>query len=97
MTIIKISPEPMGDHQNQTIYNRTPADFSIPEGYAVIPEEWNLDTIENFPFGEIEVNIIDGIPYVTKWTSIPKPEMNYEEPVNVNSVEQTLFDAINGI
>ncbi len=77
MTIIKIAPNDNGSHDNQTINGVTSETFSIPEGYAVIPESGGTpDTLENYPFGEITVEDIDGIPTVTSWTPgvIPEPE-----------------------
>ena len=67
MTIIEIIALDNGAHRNQSGGN------TIPEGWAVIPE--GMET-ENFPFGEIEVEEIDGVPTVTKWTpgTLPEPE-----------------------
>jgi len=77
MTIIKIEPNDNGSHDNQTINGVTPETFPVPEGCAVVPESVGTpDTLENYPFGEITVEAIDGIPTVTSWTPgvIPEPE-----------------------
>ncbi len=42
----------------------------IPEGCAVIPDDMETP---NFPFGELEVEEIDGVMTVTKWTPLPSP------------------------
>lgn len=74
MTIIKIEPHDNGGHDNQTINGVTPETFSIPEGYAVIPEELGTpETLENYPFGIITVEDRDGVPTVTSWTPLPLP------------------------
>ena len=66
MRIIEIKAQENGAHRNQS------GDFStVPNGYAVVPE--TLDT-PNFPFGEIEVEEIDGVMTVTKWTAGEIPE-----------------------
>lgn len=71
MTIIKIIPHVNGGHDNQT----ASAVIPIPEGWAVIPEELGTpETLENYPFGEITVENLDGTPTVTSWTPLPIPE-----------------------
>ena len=75
MTIIQIEPYANGAHENQTMYDVTPETFPIPDGWAVIPGSVGTpDTLENFPFGEIAVETIDGVPTVTGWTPLPMPE-----------------------
>lgn len=68
MLIIEISSLDNGAHRNQT------GNFSaIPDGWAV--DRDNL-CVENFPFGEVVAEEIDGVMTVTKWTAgtIPEPE-----------------------
>lgn len=68
MKIIEIRESENGGHRN------IESDISvIPKGWAVIPDDMETP---NFPFGEVEVEEIDGIPTVTKWTPgvIPEPE-----------------------
>jgi hypothetical protein len=83
MTIIEIIALENGAHRNQSGGN------TIPEGWAVIPE--GMET-ENFPFGEVEVETINGVPTVTKWIpgTIPEPEP-VEEPVNES---ETVLDLL---
>lgn len=69
MRIIEINSLDNGAHDNQTIN----LDMLPPEGWAVIPDDMEL---ENFPFGEVEAEEIDGVMTVTKWTPgiVPEPE-----------------------
>lgn len=91
MTIIKIEPHENGSHDNQTINGVTPETFPIPEGYAVIPETLGThETLENYPFGDITVADIDGVPTVTSWTPRPIPEPDpipEPEPSQLDRVE----------
>ena len=69
--IIKIEQLENGAHQNQCANFKT-----IPEGYAVIPDD--LET-PNFPFGDITIAEIEGVITVTSWTAKeipvePEPE-----------------------
>lgn len=65
MQIIEITALPNGAHRNQTGDFRT-----IPEGWAVVPEEMEIP--ETFPFVNIEAE--DGV--VTSMTAgtVPEPE-----------------------
>ena len=57
MRIIEIAPLKNGGHANVTgIFKE------IPKGFAVIPDEMETP---NFPFGEVEVEEIDGVMTVT--------------------------------
>ena len=60
MRIIEIAPLSNGAHRNQSGSFRT-----IPTGWAVIPNSMATD---NFPFGEVAVEEIDGVMTVTSWT-----------------------------
>ena len=67
MKLIKIEKSENGSHDNIT------ADYleTIPEGWAVIPDDMETP---NLPFGEAEVEEIDGVMTVTKWTAGEMPE-----------------------
>lgn len=90
MTIIKIAPNENGSHDSQTINGVTPETFTVPEGYAIIPEEVGTpDTLENYPFGEITVedraypygpDEVIFFPTVTSWSPLPIPEPEPTEP-----------------
>lgn len=83
MQIIEIKALDNGAHRNQS------GNFSnIPEGWAVIPNSIKTD---NFPFGEVVVEEINGVMTVTKWTPgimpeptpVPEPEPTTEELLNI--------------
>lgn len=77
MTIIEITPNEFGAHDNNTINGANPATFPIPDGYAILPEEVGTpETLENFPFGELTVDETQTPPIVTSWTPgvVPPPE-----------------------
>lgn len=76
MFIVKIEPHDNGGHSNQ----RSSSFFDPPAGWAVVPPE--LEPLENFPFGEVEADEIDGIMTVTKWTPgiVPEPAPEPEAP-----------------
>lgn len=80
MRLVEIAALENGAHQNQTI-NR---DIPVPDGWAVIPDD--MET-ENFPFGDLTAEKIDGVMTVTSWTPgivpeptpIPEPEPGTDE------------------
>ena len=70
MQIVEILALDNGAHRNQT----SDVDFiQIPDGWAVVPADMEC---ENFPFGNITVEEIDGVMTVTSWTPgvIPEPD-----------------------
>ena len=69
MKLIELKQLENGGHLNQTISELS----TIPEGWAVIPEEM---VCENFPFGEVTAEEKDGVMTVTNWIpgEIPVPE-----------------------
>lgn len=72
MTILKISANSNGSHDNQT---SSAAFGPLPEGWAVVPEHLGTpETLENFPFGDITAEETDGTAAVTSWTPLPMPE-----------------------
>lgn len=78
MLIVKMKAYPNGGHANQD-----GPEVPVPEGWAVIPEAvGTMETLEHFPFGEIAVEDVDGVPTVTGWTPlpVPAPEEPAEEP-----------------
>lgn len=60
MRIIEIAPFENGAHRNQSGTFR-----NIPNGWAVIPDDMETD---NFPFGEVTAEEINGVMTVTNWT-----------------------------
>ena len=83
MTIIEISTLENGAHRNQTGNMCT-----IPDGWAVIPD--GMET-ENFPFGDVTAEEINGVMTVTRWTpgEIPEPE---PEPEPVKPIDGRVTD-----
>lgn len=83
MKILKIETQKNGSHLNQSI----DGNMLLPDGWAVIPDDMEL---ENFPFGEVETEEIDGVMTVTKWTAgtipepkpMPEPESSTDEVLN---------------
>lgn len=67
MRAIEIVALSNGAHRNQSGMS------VLPDGWAVIPDEM---VCENFPFGEVTAEEIDGVMTVTGWTpgAIPEPE-----------------------
>lgn len=82
MRIIEITALSNGAHRNQTCDLR-----AVPSGWAVVPDTL---TTENFPFGEVTVEDVNGIPTVTEWTPgilpEPEPEPEPEVPTEDSSV-----------
>lgn len=68
MRILKLEPFQNGSHDNYE-----GAFASIPDGWAVIPDEMETP---NFPFGTVGAEEIDGVMTVTAWTAgtIPEPD-----------------------
>lgn len=85
MRIIEIVALDNGAHRNQN------------GGIAVVPEGWAVirgnEELENFPFGNFEVEYIDGVPYMKEgsWTPLPMPE---PEPVPEPEVEPDVWDEL---
>lgn len=69
MKIVEIKELENGGHRNQ----ETDKFLFIPAGWAIVPDNM---TTENFPFGEVTAEEIDGVMTVTKWIAgiIPKDE-----------------------
>lgn len=86
MNILEITALPNGAHRNQE-WDKLP----IPEGWAVIPEDMEL---ENFPFGNVTAEELDGAMTVTGWESLPMPE---PEPEPVDLTVDAIINAILGV
>lgn len=85
MYMIEIAAIENGAHNNQTFHG------FLPDGWALVPD--NLET-ENFPFGEVIAEEIDGIMTVTGWTALPmpEPEPEPETPTVPTELEQLRAD-----
>lgn len=93
MQIIEITALPNGAHRNQTGDFRT-----IPEGWAVVPEEMEIP--ETFPFVNIEAE--DGV--VTSMTAgtVPEPEPEPEpepgpEYVSYGELAKAIREGVNRV
>ena len=86
MTIIEIVALENGAHRNQTGDLRT-----LPKGWAVVPTDL---VCENFPFGEVEAEEVNGVMTVTKWTPGVMPE---PEPVEPEPTTEEILNAMLGV
>lgn len=80
MHMIEISALENGAHRNQTYSGK------LPSGWAVVPLD--LVPLENFPFGKVEAEEINGVMTMTKWTPGEMPEV--EEPTKSETGETEL-------
>lgn len=84
MRIIEIKTLENGSHRNQT------GDFkTIPEGWAVIPDDMETP---NFPFGEVKARKKNGVKTVTSWEAGTIPEV--KEPEIPVSKTERLIEAL---
>ena len=87
MRLIKIESFDNGGHYCNTVENMS----KVPEGWAVIPDDMETP---NLPYGDIEVEDIDGVPTVTSWTPREMPEVPEAEaePTAQEDTEAMLVD-----
>ena len=87
MRIVEIKALENGAHNNQTING---ALSRIPDGYAVIPDGMVCD---NFPFGEVKAEEIDGVMTVTEWIAgtLQEPEPIPEHEPTMNEILDILL------
>ena len=83
MKIIEIAALSNGAHRNQSGNMQT-----VPDGWAVIPD--GMET-ENFPFGNVAVEEINGVMTVTSWTPGETPEPG-PEPGPVKSIDDRVTE-----
>lgn len=88
MRIIEIETLDNGAHRNQSYHG------VLPEGWAFVPDD--LET-ENFPFGEIAVEEVNGVMTVTEWvaTDMPIVEERPQEPAEPTTTE--ILDTLLGV
>lgn len=84
---IEIAALENGAHRNQTGGMSTP-----PNGWALIPPGM---VCENFPFGEVTAEEVNGVMTVTSWTPgvIPDPE----EPPEEEPTTEELLNILMGV
>ena len=94
MKLIRIEPFANGGHANQTIEQQIP----VPEGWAVIPEEMEL---ENFPFGDVTAEEMNGVMTATGWIPGRMPESEPVEentaPLSNEELAAAILDGVNNI
>ena len=91
MRIIEIAMRESGAHRNQTINGKLSV---IPDGWAVIPD--TMET-ENFPFGEVTAEEIDGVMTVTSWIPGTIPEPDPEPVVEEEPTADEILNAMLGV
>lgn len=95
MTFIQIEKLPNGAHENYSYYDES-AKVELQDGWAVVSEK--LEPLENFPFGDVEVEEINGVMTVTKWTPLPIPQPPPPEPEPPSELDklqaQVLYTAV---
>ena len=82
MRIIEIAALSNGAHRNQS-----PNSLSvIPNGWAIVPDDLSTP---NFPFGDLETLMVDGMLTVTKWIPgvVPNSEPEVHEPSQLDIIE----------
>ena len=88
MQMLEIKALENGAHNNQTCHG------VLPDGWAVIPDDM---VCENFPFGEVEAEDIDGVMTVTKWTPGTIPEPEPEPEVEPEATTDEVLNALLGV
>lgn len=86
MIMIEIAPLSNGAHRNQTALQK------IPYGWAIIPSDM---LCENFPFGEVTAEDVNGVMTVTEWKPLPIPAPEVHEPTveeQIAELKQKLAD-----
>lgn len=83
MRFVEIAALGNGAHRNRTV----DGEAAIPDGFALIPDDMEL---ENFPFGTLEAEEIDGVMTVTAWTpgTVPEPSPYSTTQEKIAALEQ---------
>lgn len=89
MRIVEIKELENGAHSDQVINGVL---HNIPDGWAVVPDKMEL---ENFPFGSLKVQDVEGVITVIEWTPgiIPGPTPDDPEPTPAPTVWDELAAA----
>lgn len=77
MTIVEIKQLSNGAHRNQIGVN------FCPDGWAILP---STIEIQNFPFGNIQTELIDGIQTITSWEPLQIPEPVEPEVISTEDI-----------
>lgn len=84
MYMIEITALDNGAHRNQSYHG------VLPEGWALVHED--VKALENFPFGEVNAEEIDGVMTMTEWIPGELPEPEPESPTAPSELEQLRAD-----
>ena len=82
MIMLEIVALENGAHRNQTYHG------NLPDGWAI---DRNNLCVENFPFGEVVAEEIDGVMTVTEWVAGVMPE---PEPIPEPEEELSVWDEL---
>ena len=91
MIMLEIVALDNGAHRNQTYHG------NLPDGWAV---DRNNLCVENFPFGKVVAEEIDGVMTVTEWVAgkIPEPISEPEEELSVwDELDAAYNEGVNSI
>lgn len=82
MIIVKISPASNGAHEWQSYHG------VVHDGWALCRED--ASTLQNFPFGKVTAEEVDGVMVMTEWTpgETPKPV----EPAPTPTLDERVTD-----
>lgn len=86
MNLIQISALENGAHANRC----TPWETSVPDGWAQIPEKMELPA--SYPFVDIEVTVVDGVPTVTAMTAREMPDVPADPELTLEQKVAALQD-----
>ena len=89
--LVKIEALPNGAHEN--LVCDEPA--AIEPGWAVVPV--NSDTLPNFPFGNFDVEDVDGVPHMVadSWEPLPIPDSTGEDiPEDIPTGDTEVWDEL---
>lgn len=86
MQMIEIAALDNGAHRNQTMHG------NLLDGWAVVPVD--PKTLKNFPYGNFEVEDVDGVPHMVadSWEPLPMPEP--DPPSEEPETEPSVYDEL---
>lgn len=89
MQMLEIKALDNGAHNNQTFHG------VLPDGWCIVRED--VFTLENFPFGGVEAEEINGQMTMTKWTPGVVPEPEPEPEVEPEPTAEDILNAMLGV
>lgn len=88
MRIVEIKELENGAHSDQVINGVL---HNIPDGWAVVPDNMEL---ENFPFGTLKTQDVEGVITVIEWTPGMIPETPDEPEPTPDEPAPTVWDEL---